>query len=376
MGKYALLIALAGLLGMSYLTQQSLSTSQDTSADLSERQRTVIARQIARSAFNEGVSEANRGVGTRLLSKDREDVAYEGGEFDLAYSNVGTEIRNNINWKYVDLSAEGRFPREGDQAKYRINATARQAISEDVNAITAGESVTFDPKGPGCAKCINGNDDAGGKSRAGVTLPPDGDTQAVCDAFKNGDSNNGSNGKKGPPIIGAGEDCSVKERSDDREGKVDWLMGAIKERILDSKSSSMVEIYDGGSINNNTSPSNPRILYIAEGEVKLSKDWHGLVFVSGSDDEDSELIDVDIIGDEAGQLTLNGNTSVNGSVLMGKEAKFRLNGGGKGSGKSSNIQYNTNNLLGLVEVLPMLGEPIEITDRCGKVVGENEEGCE
>mgnify|MGYP000653868635 CR=1 FL=1 len=88
-------------------------------------------------------------------------------------------------------------------------------------------------------------------------------------------------------------------------------------------------------------------------------------FLSPEEEEDEDI--------ERGQLTLNGNTSINGAMLLEKGSKFRLNGGGKGSGKSSNIQYNTSSLLGLVDVLPMLGEPVEITDREGQVVSNNEE---
>lgn len=379
MGKYVLLMVFATALGLAYFSQQSYQTAQATSKERAERQEVVLARQIARSAFNKGMSRVKRGVGEDLLDLGQEDVRYEGGEFDLAYSNLETKIIDKINWKRVDITAEGRFPVEEPQTTYRITATARQAISEDVSAITAGESVQFDPKGPGCKKCINGSDAAGGEDRAGVTLPPDGDPQSVCDAFKNGNggggkgkgNNNGGGGGGGVPIIGAGDGCSVEKRSDDRDGEVDRVMEAIEDRILDSEDSPTVEIYDGGDIENNTTPEDPGILYIEEGEeAKMSQDWHGVVFISSSGGEESEGgFEEDSEEDiEAGQLTLNGNTSINGSVLMDKGAKFRLNGGGKGSGKTSNIQYNTSSLLGLVDVLPMLGEPVEITDRRGEVV--------
>lgn len=369
MGKYVLLMTFASALALAYFTQQSNQTARATNEDRAERQEMVLARQIARSAFNEAMSQAKRGLGD---FSERTDVEYEGGEFDILYSvpTPSSEIIDGVNWRMLDVKAEGRFPVEEPQTTYRITAAARQAISEDVNAITAGESVDFTASGPGCDTCINGNDGAGGEARRGISLPPDKDEardpEVVCDELRNGNNNNGSNGNNNDsPVVGSGEGgCDIKKRSDDRDDEVDRVMDAIGERIRES-SSSKVERYGGVSFDNNTSPENTRILYIEDGvEAKISQDWHGLVFVSKSEKSDSNNE-----SSVRGKVTVNGKHSIKGGLIMEEGSKFRLNGGGTGN----NVDYHTGRLLGLVDVLPMLGEPVEVMGRSGQVANGDEE---
>jgi hypothetical protein len=367
MGKYVLLMVFAAALSLAYFSQQSHRSAQAANEDQVERQKVVLARQIARSAFNEGISRVKRGVGKSLESEGLEDEKYqvgefdEGGEFDLTFSNIKTEIKDKVNWRLADVMAEGRFPVEEPQTIYRIEATARQAIKEEVNAMTIGESIGFTINGPGCKECINGNDDAGGKPQLGISLPQGGDSDAVCDKFKNGGGGKGKGGKGkgGTPIVGVGEGCSVETRSEDRDDEVDRVMEAIGETIRES-SSSKIEVYDGENVENSTSPESPGILYVEDGKkAKISNDWYGLVFVSKSERSDSDDED-----SKRGQVTLDGKHSIKGALLMQEGSKFRLNGGGTGD----NIDYNTSRLLALVDVLPMLGDPVRITDRCGGVV--------
>lgn len=347
MGKYAVLITFAAALSLAFYSQAAMQTDQATNEDQVERQETVLARSIARSAFNIGESEARRGVGQTILSKGKDDVRHEGGEFDLTYSNLTTKTIDKINWRLVDIMAEGRYPVEAPQEKYRITATARQAISEDVNGITAGGEVGFDADGPGCDECISGNDAGGGKKRYGISIRPDGNPEAVCDSLRR-------TGKVSTPVVGKDGGCSVKARTEERDDEVSRFMSAIGETIRES-SSDKVEIYDGGSVENNTSSQDPGILYIEDGkEAEISSDWHGLVFVSNSEGADA----VNEFS-ERGQITVNGQHSIRGALLMQKGSRFLLDGGGTGD----NVQYNTNRLLKLVRVLPMLGEPVEIRRR-------------
>jgi len=370
MGKYVLLLTLAAVLGFSYFAQRSQQTAQATSENQAERQETVLARQIARSAFNRGISEAKRGIGDPLLAQSQEAVEYEKGEFDLTYSNLTTEIKDLIHWKRIDVTATGRFPVDSPQKTYRISATARQAIKEEVNALTAAESVDFHVNGPGCKNqtCIDGTDAGGGKNRHGVSLPPEGDGQAVCDAFEhgtsgssnNGNGNNGNGGGSGSAIAGKGSGCSVKTRTEDRDEEVNRVMEAIQ-HLLDSEDSDKIQVYDEGAEggpDEYPTEDDPGILYVKDAGgkesgkgVKLSDDWHGLVFVA-----------------EGEQITVNGQHGIKGGLLLEKNAKFRLNGGGSGD----NVVYNTSRLLDLVDVLPMLGEPVQITDRAGTLVSASE----
>jgi hypothetical protein len=98
MGKYTILATLAVALSLTVLSTQGMETDQETSEGQAERQKTVLARQIAASAFEMGMSELRRDYdGWRA---QREGVPHENGTFDLVASGPSTGP--------VSLTATGR----------------------------------------------------------------------------------------------------------------------------------------------------------------------------------------------------------------------------------------------------------------------------
>jgi len=58
MGKYAILLTLAGSLGLAFFAQQSQSSFLNTTEDQADRHDKTVARQVARSGFNSMLSDS------------------------------------------------------------------------------------------------------------------------------------------------------------------------------------------------------------------------------------------------------------------------------------------------------------------------------
>ncbi|MFO8098422.1 MAG: hypothetical protein R6T83_02230, partial [Salinibacter sp.] len=80
MGKYVLLLTFAALLGATYFTQYTSQTSTAASEDQAERQEEVLARQVARSAFSDGVSDVKRNFDSISDGETRQGT-YENGDY-------------------------------------------------------------------------------------------------------------------------------------------------------------------------------------------------------------------------------------------------------------------------------------------------------
>jgi len=365
MGKYIVLTTFALALTLTFGAQQRMQVDSDTSQDQAARQETILARQVAQSAFRSVASDLKKN-GVAGCCTAGSSGEYEGGTFEVSYPDEGIKEIGDRNWRYVDLRVRGTY----GEKTYEITATAGQYISGSFDGLTA-ESVNFDISGPGCGNdpCISGYDAAGGEDRRGISLSPNkgNDPQEICEAFKSGGGNpgNGNSGSSGSAgggsgnnIVGVGSGCSVKTRSSEEEKRTRKVMNnverAIQEWADENPSSNRVQTCDGivgCSLQGNTQEEG--VLYVEEGEdLVLSGNtrWDGLIYVA-----------------DGGSVRINGGgnaKNINGALMMEENVTFELNGGGAGH----NVLRNTNALLDLVDVLPMLGEPVQVFNRNGRVV--------
>lgn len=354
MGKYIVLATLALGLSITLLANQGMQMDLDTSESQAERQEIVLARQIARSAFNNAVSKLKKnGLVGCCTGKSGE---YEGGTYEVTYPDQGEKIIGDRNWRYVKLRVTGTH----GENKYEITATVGRYIRETLDAVTAKSVDNFDVNGCQNPACISGVDEAdgGGKSSHGLSLSPQkslqggdqaNDPEDVCSEFQNGNGKNSKGGIEGK----GGDGCDVVTRTGDQEQKTLEMMGEIENAILDNSDSDRVQVCDGNiECSISGSMSDEGILYVQSGEVTLNGNpqWDGLVYLSDS-----------------ASVTLNGggnSKNINGGLIMEEVNEFNLNGGGG----EHNITYNTSTLLDLVDVIPELGEPVQVVNRSGRVV--------
>lgn len=394
MGKYILLVTFAGVLGLSYLAQQSQSTALDTSEDQAERQRTVIARQIARSAFNKGVSEVKRNW---PAVPPGEQGRYEQGQYELTFavSSTGEDEDESGANKEISIASVGIFPSAGspDAVRYLIEGVAeqRKVASGLFSGLTAGGAISFEgSSGKGCsgAACISGLT-PNGENRRGMSLPG---------KMGAGKADDWCPGGFGPgQILGSGGegagDCDVQVRDKAADDWVSKKLSQIESRIKSNQGRPEIKVCEkeGGPPKNTGPPKDkgpPRnngkgpfqfarmsrvetrsggappggcqfngnsggsgILYVPPGgSVRFNggATWNGLVYVA-----------------EGGQLRINGGggkTNINGGLLMEKGSTFKMNGGNR-------VQYNPAELRKYVDLLPSI-ETTEVTvaDRRSKVV--------
>lgn len=336
MGKYALFLVLASALGLAFATQQSHKMARNANEDQTERQGTVIARQIARSAFEQGMSTVKRNFDTVLLGT--QEGSYEQGTYVLTLdttSSGGTRV--------VTITAEGTYRSD----TYRITAKAHRdtSVSALFHAITASTPIDFNVAGGGCsgAPCVSGLDVGGREDRHGIMLPNGSDPEAVCDEF---------DGK----VEGRAEGCDVKARS---AAEDDWV-----EKNVDAVETEIKTAIDAGSDDvtvcaNNCKvkdlPVSSGILYVT-GELRFDgeREWDGLVFVA----EDGEVR----INGGGDARNIDGGLLLQENTVYSEDEEFDMNGGNA-------VQYNTSNLLPYVGTLPSIRTTsIQITDRTGKLL--------
>lgn len=349
MGKYALLTVSAALLGFAFYAQQSGLTAQQISEDQDQRQGEVIARQIARSAFNDGISELKRNFDT--IGEEIRRGTLENGTFRLQF-NPST----SGGTREVQLTAEGTYRSN----TYQITGTAVRdtAVSALFNGITASKPVTFDVAGGGCSgePCVSGIDVGGREDRAGISLPKDQHTEPVCDEFDDAVAGKGGDSE---------EHCDVHSRYSEHD---DWVLSkldSVESRILAAEDHEDVTLCGDGGCRaqdfEQDGEANSGILYVTgEFRVNGSDQWHGLVFVANG-----------------GSVRINGGGSVrniNGGLLLQEntafveDEEFDMNGGNA-------VQYNTDQLLKYLDILPSLKtETIEVTDRSGRLLQSREKG--
>lgn len=326
MGKYIILATLAVTLGATILARQGMQTDLDTSESQGFRQEQVLAREIARSAFEMGLSKLRRDFNWRT---DRKQVEHEGGYFDLT---VHGDSSSPVSLTVVGYHGDAAYEISGE-------ATKDTSVTSLANAITASIPITFKVAGGGCSgnPCVSGFDEGGGDDRHGISLPPGADADAVCNEFDD-------------KVVGRGGGCDVKVRSPERDAWVESQMEKLDSQILTAiaAGSEDVTVCNGCKVNNLADRDG--ILYVT-GELRYDGEekWNGLVFVA-----------------DGGSVRINGGgdaKNINGSLMMSDSTNFKndeefdLNGGNA-------VQYNSEILRKYMGTIPTLRTTtIKVTDR-------------
>ncbi|MCS3682791.1 hypothetical protein [Salinibacter ruber] len=358
MGKYILLVTLALGLSTTILANQGMRTDLETRESQADRQEIILARQIAQSAFEMGVSELRRDFQNWRV--ERSQIAHRGGTFDLTATGPSGGP--------VSLTAVGNF---GD-ARYKVTGIAKEEeqVSGLFNGITAAGSVDFDVSGPGCSggPCVSGIDAAGNENRRGISIPNSGtpgqDEDDVCSTF-------------GDKVNGQGTGCDVNSRTQGLDewigSEMDKLRSQIEKKVNQESYDVTVCTRNGsgngnrngngngnrnGNGNSGESPNTCRmngnstdsgILYV-KGDFRFNgqAQWNGPVYVV-----------------EGGSVRINGGggtAQVNGSLLMEENTELDMNGGNR-------VQYNSEKIrdyFGSMGSLSALS--VRITNRSGRIV--------
>lgn len=354
MGKYVVLVVFAVAAGLAALGGEFNSTAQSASAERSERQGVVIARQIARSAFNDGVSEVKRTFNT--VGDTVQEGTHEQGTYRLQFETVSTTDGTS-----VDLTAEGTH----GEHTYQIQATVRKdtTVSSVFNAVTASTPVSFSVQGGGCSggPCVSGIDAGGRVDRHGITLPHGENAEAVCDEFHGGgyDSSTDTN------VEGSSGGCDVQVRTAAHDDWVEDQMDQMDQTIQDAIANDNPDVTEctGCDLKNFSDSQNDGILYVNDGEFTVSGDrqWNGLVFVANE-----------------GTIRFNGggdSRNINGGLVLqdwatyeqeNKDDEFSMNGGNA-------VKFNSDQLLKYIDTLPSIESTTTVvTDRSSRLLQEGE----
>lgn len=332
MGKYIVLAVLSVALASTLLARQGMLTDLETTESQANRQKQVLAREIARSAFEMGISELRRDFENWRV--DRTQVQHEGGYFDLEASGPTSGP--------VSLTAVGYH---GERA-YEITgeATKDSTVSSLANGITASIPITFDVSGGGCSgnPCVSGFDVAGGEDRHGISLPPGADVDGICDEFDD-------------KVVGRGGGCDVKARTEERDDWVESQMVQLNSEIQDAidAGSTEVTVCDGCKIGDLSTDSG--ILYVT-GELRYNgeEQWNGLVFVA-----DGGSVRVNGGGDVK---NINGGLMMSDSTDFKSDEEFELNGGNA-------VRYNSAELEKYIGIMPtMRTTTVQVTGRTERVI--------
>lgn len=326
MGKYIVLITLAVGLSLTVLTTQGMQTDQDTSEDQAARQESVLARQIAKSAFGKGLSALRRDYDD--WREERSGVPHRNSTFDLSASGPSAGP--------VALSATGRL----GGAVYRITGTVTQQeeISALLNGITAVGPVDFKISGPGCGgvPCVSGLDAGGREDRKGISLPNSGSESDVCSVF---------DGK----VEGLGSGCDVQSRHSNRDVWISGQMGRLEAQIQSKMSSGHPDVTACSSCKFSGNVTRSGILYVTgTATIDGNSRWNGLVYAA-----------------QGATVRINGgggSRNINGGLVMEKDATLDMAGGNR-------VQYNTDQLRKYLSLLPALSTTaVEVADRTGTLV--------
>lgn len=352
MGKYIILVTFAVALGLTLLARQGRQTDLDTSKSQVTRQEQVLARQIARSAFERAVSELRRdarnGNDLTIESATGEPIEYEGGFFTLEESGP-------VEGPVV-ITATGSY----DDQEYQIAGTIDYKVPSSFNAITSQGNVDFDPAGnsssincQGTGTCVSGKDPNG--DRHGISLSPNSDVSGVLSRF---------NGV----IEGINDNSDVISREggpDSRNKTVSKSIEDLEDDIGNSEEVTVCESRGGGPNNpnppDNSNPSNnppgqnsnpggggPLVSSVvfhsggppggpqvearnrpASFSPRRSGTPPGNCMVGPSPTGSNEgLLYV------KGDLTINGGATWEGLVFLDEGASVTINGGGTGPSKS------------------------------------------
>lgn len=332
MGKYVILATLALAVATTVISRQGMETDLDTSESQAARQEKVLARQIATSAFEMGISELRRDFENWRVQ--RSGVSYEGGTFDLtATGPTGGP---------VDLTAEGHY----EEKTYKITGQVKltNTVKSFYHAVTTKGEMDFTVRGAGCSggACVSGIDDAGQEDRHGINLwasdDADDNEEDVCSEF-------------GDQVEGKGDGCDVVSREKERDDRVVSLMNDLESKIeaLPSDQKTVCEPSGGTECTLLPTDSDTGVYHV-KGDLTINgnAEWGGIIYVS-----------------DGGSVSINGGggtKNINGSLLMEKDTDIEMNGGNR-------IKYNSEKILDIVSTLPAVAvETIEISDQSGRFI--------
>lgn len=337
MGKYTVLAVLAVVLGTTLLGRQGMRTDQETSESQAEHQKEVLAREIARSAFEMGASELRRDFENWRVQRTK--VEYEGGRFDLIASGDPSGP--------VALKAVGYF---GDAA-YEMTGEVNQetTLSSAFNAITASIPITFDVSGGGCSggPCVSGIDAGGRQDRHGITLPPNANPDDVCEEFGE------------DKVEGKAGGCDVIARTEERDEWVTQKMEKLRSEVQNAIDAGSEDVKQCDGCRAEDFEDNSGILYVTgEFTINGSRQWNGLVLVG-----------------EGGSVRFNGGGStrnINGGLVLDdntayeQDEEFDMNGGNA-------VKFNSDELVKYLNTLPSLSQTtVQVTDRTGRLLSSSE----
>ena len=337
MGKYILLVTLGTILGTMLLSYQSQRTSLSTGEERAERQRTILARQSARSAFGMATSQIKRDLnGYRV---NRTDVPYDRGTFDLSVVDTTGGA--------VAITAVGRY----DGAAYRIQAT----VVEDIDGFPGlgVQGALGSARAKGNKFLISGRDtdpvepntapDHGsglGADRHGMRLSDEDAADLVADEYPD------------DQVVGVGGQGDIVHET------ISVDVDALRQNIVNHAT------HDGDDLSGDVGSRDAPAIVAVNGDVSLggnvhgigalfvdgnfrmrgNAQWEGLVIVANGD------ASVDTEGD------VSGNARVFGSFIM----QERGGAGALNVGGSVRIQYSSKALKVLDDILPGVEEAVEL----------------
>lgn len=329
MGKYIALVTVALALTIAVFSSAGMQTDRDTSEDQAERQRSVLARQIAQSAFDKGISALRRDYDD--WRESRTGVPHENGSFDVSASGPSAGP--------VALTATGYL----DGAEYRITGKVlqKEEVTSLFNGVTAAGAVDFSISGPGCSgvPCVSGLDAGGREDRKGISIPNAGSESKVCKVF---------DGK----VEGLGSGCDVQSRHSNGDAWVNDQMDLLEAQIQSKISNGHPDVTTCSSCKISGNVTKNGILYVTgKATIDGNSRWNGLVYAA-----------------EGATVRINGGggaRNINGGLVMEDDTRLDMAGGNR-------VQYNTDQLRKYMNVLPAISrKAVEVADRTGTLIQDS-----
>jgi hypothetical protein len=366
MGKYVLLLTFSVALALAYFSQQSRQTSAAANEDQVERQKTVLARQIARSAFEQGISQVRRVARNvdQWPPEDedfppREPKEYEegGGTYEIDYqpqSGEGTVI----------VSAWGKYG-DTDVVEYRINGVVSQKGGARFNGITIDGSVSSADLSGNTR--VFGNDAGSGEDRHAISVTEEAGKEKI-----RGECGRRGGGAKEENIRGVDGDCDIVRQDID--------LSEINKKLenMEDENDNGEKICEGPGNTSIGSTSNPVFAKIKdECTMDGSKSGTGILYVDNEDEEEffmtgnSAWDGLVFIGGEEEQETpsfkmARGNARINGALNLFGSSKIDMSG-------NTEVQYNSDMLKNVLQEFNIEfskeggGSEIALTDTCGGI---------
>jgi hypothetical protein len=333
MGKYALILTFGLILFTTILSSQGMETDRDTADSQADRQKTVLARQIAKSVFDRGISELRRDYRSG-------EEKYENLEIDLSsgppvqHKGVSFQIQGSDPDGSGTLPAVGVLKSEKSGSGGVVSVTAA-GYYEDARYRIKGD-VIRDVKG---FSAVSVKDDLNSVKGAGDKFKISGlDTNPVDQSDESDELDPGSGKGYDRPAMqfddGGAADQADTEFDDDQvvgvngEGDIvqenplkvgpSNLAQEIRDNTTHSESQIRREISSGGSVGSKESPA----VAAVDGDLKLSGNFHGVGAL---------VVD--------GGFEMRGDAQWEGIVIVTDEGE---SGSGEGEGDDDNSDENDN----------------------------------